>query len=157
MTARTSITVRAVVAFVALSVVATGLTLAGCGSSDASATPTGRASGGPGQSGGDPSSMIAGRLASLVAKGTITSAQEKAVVSAIASSMTGDRPSGGASPSPGAQPQTQSGMFESALATLVSRGTITSVQKSAVATALSKGMQAGGGQPPSGGQPPLGG
>ncbi len=150
MTLRKSITVKAVIALLALGVVATGLTLAGCGSSKAAATLTGQASGKPSQ--GDPASMIARQLASLVTGGTITGAQEKAVVSAIASSMTGNQPSGGASPSPGAQPQRQGGMFEPALATLVSKGTITSAQKSAVAAALSKGMQGGGGQPPSGGQ-----
>ena len=150
MALRKSITVKAVVALLALGVAATGLTLAGCGSSKAAATPTGQASGKPGQ--GDPTSMVTRQLATLVAKGTITSAQEKAVASAVASSMTSNRPSGGASPAPGVQPQKQGRMFSSALAALVSRGTITSAQKAAIATALSSGMQGGSGQPPSGGQ-----
>ncbi len=154
MTLRTSITVRAAIALLALGVVATGLALAGCGSTKAVATPTGRASGKPGQGGGDPTSMVTSRLAALVTKGTITSAQERAVASAVASSMTGNRPSGSASPSPGAQSQKQGAMFSSALATLVSKGTITSAQESAIATALSKGTQGAGGQPPSGGQAP---
>lgn len=154
MALRKSITVKAVVALLALGVAATGLTLAGCGSSKAAATPAGQVSGKPGQ--GDPTSMVARQLAALVTKGTITSAQEKAVASAVASSMTSNRPSGGASPAPGVQPQKQGGMFSSALAALVSRGTITSAQKAAIATALSRGMQGGGGQPPSGGQPSTG-
>ena len=104
MTLRTSITVRAAIALLALGVVATGLALAGCGSTKAVATPTGRASGKPGQGGGDPTSMVTSRLAALVTKGTITSAQESAIATALSKGTQGaggQPPSGGQAPSTG--------------------------------------------------------
>jgi hypothetical protein len=148
-----------------------GVALSACGSST-----TSTAAGQTGAVKSGSASNIGARLTqildTLVGKGTITSAQEKLVVAALTKSMGGGRPSGtlqspgaqpaGTQPSPGAQPpsgaQPSSGakgagpssMFSTALSALVSKGTITSAQKAAIAKALSSGMQSG----PSGQQAP---
>ena len=126
---------------------------------------------------GDPSSMLAQALDPLVSAGTITSDQEATVVSALASAMQANAPSGGQPPSqpssgstPPAQPSSDStppavpsggsgpqggpaAMFSDTLAGLVSDGTITADQQTAIEEALSSAMPAPGGQPPSGAAP----
>lgn len=144
-----------------------GLGLAACGSSSGTATTQAPATGAPG--GGQPPDMSARftqTLDPLVEDGTITSDQETAVVEALASSMPGpggqggQMPSSGATPlsgqmpSPGATPQggvpqqgarpDPSQMFSSALDSLVSDGTITAVQETAIAEGLAAAMQQGG-------------
>jgi len=139
-----------------------GLTVAACGGSSAG-TGTAAASGAPG--GGqmpDMSSMFAQALDPLVEDGTITSAQADAVVDALAASLPdrgaqgqGDQPPGqGSQPSPGATPDggtpldagsrpDPGAMFSSALGELVTAGTITADQETAIVEALSSGMQGG--------------
>jgi hypothetical protein len=151
----------------------TGIAISGCGSSSGSASAGVSAQNQPV---GDMSSQITKLLDPLVENGTITSSQESAVLEALASAM-GNGP-GGATPSPGATPpagaqptpgatppsgaQAPSGgqapqggrgptaMFSKALASLVSDGTISATQKTAIVKALSAGLQGG----PSGGQQP---
>ncbi len=84
---------------------------------------------GPGENGGmpgDPSTMLTQRLDALVSAGTITSAQEQTVVSALKAAMSGafsggqagqtapapgaTPPAQGAAPSPGATPPSQGGV-----------------------------------------------
>lgn len=167
----------------ALALAATGLAgaLAACGSTESTAqaqtVPAGASQAGGQQ--GAPSALFKQALDALVTKGTITSAQEEAVVTALASAMANGRPSGsvaspgaqptpgvtpapgatppsGAMPAPGATPVGGAGpsaMFSSALDALVKDGTITSAQKTAIVDALGAAMPGApqSGQPPSGG------
>jgi len=146
---------RAVTAVVAVLLVATGiLALAGCGGKSSTAGRRNR----PGSNGqwGGMGTVLARQLGPLVQKGTITSDQEKAVVTAfetmIASRMQGGQPpyqggqspyQGGQSPAPGSQQQRpqRGAMFTSVLASLVKNGTITSAQSKAVSQALMSGRQ----------------
>jgi len=144
---------RAVVlaASLLLTIGASGFALTACGGSSvadaqAQAVATGvtQASG----SMGDPSDAIAQRLAALVEDGTITSAQQAAVVAAVKASMPGGSggapqgapPSPGAQPPQGAQPPDQGAMFSTALDALVEKGTITAAQQTAIEAALTQGV-----------------
>jgi len=146
---------RAVTAIVAVALlVTTGiLALAGCGGTSSKAGQSGRPGFG-GQPGGDMTALLTKQLDVLVANGTITSDQEKAVVAAFKSSMANGGPGGqppsqgGQPPSPGSrQQQPQSGggpgggMFTSVLASLVKNGTITSAQSKAISQALMSGQR----------------
>jgi hypothetical protein len=146
--------------------------LPACGGSAANTTASVPA--GPGQNGsrpGDPSTMLTQRLDALVTAGTITNAQEQAVVSALKAAMAdafsgrqgaqgapspgATQPAQGSAPSPGATPPSQGGaapggatgaggpggrqLFSSALAKLVSAGTITTAQSQAIIEALTPG------------------
>jgi hypothetical protein len=138
-----------------------GLLIAACGGSSDSASTTQTATG---QSPGgqqDMSSMFADALDPLVEDGTITSDQESAVIEALGSSGPsgqgqGGQPSAGATPPSGQTPSAggsppasaqqgsmrdPSEMFDSALDDLVSDGTITASQQSAISEALSSAMQ----------------
>ena len=112
------------------------------------------------------SALFTQALAPLVKAGTITSDQESAVITALSSSgpgqggqmpsagatpPSGQMPSSGATPPSGAQSSMPdpSRMFGAALDALVSDGTITSAQETAITKALSSAMQQGG----PGGQP----
>jgi hypothetical protein len=139
---------------------AAGLGISACGSSAATAATQAAATGAPG--GGqapDMSATFTTALDPLVKAGTITSDQESAVVDALKSSMPGDgqggqapgsgsTPPSGSMPSPGATPQggskgtrpDPSQLFSSALDKLVSNGTITSAQETAISKALSSAM-----------------
>jgi hypothetical protein len=134
-----------------LAVGMSGFALAACGGS---ATSDARAqaapSGMPQANGqmGDPSTMIARQLDSLVEDGTITSDQQTAVVAAIKASMPGGsggaaqgaQPSPGAQPSAGAQPPDRGAMFSTALDALVEKGTITAAQQTVIEAALTQSM-----------------
>jgi hypothetical protein len=147
---------------------AAGLGLAACGSSSGTATTQAAATGAPG--GGQPPDLRAvftQALDPLVEDGTITSDQEAAVTEALTTSMpgpggegragqapsSGAAPSGGQMPTPGATPQggvpqqgsmpEPSQMFSPALDSLVSDGTITSAQQTAITEALSAVMRQG--------------
>jgi hypothetical protein len=141
-----------------------GLLLAACGSSSGSASTTQAAA--TNASGGqapDMSATFTAALDPLVKAGTITSAQESTVIDALSSSMPsggqGGQPSAGATPPSGQTPAagatppsggTQgskpdaSQMFSSTLDGLVSDGTITSAQETAISKALSSAMQQAG-------------
>jgi hypothetical protein len=144
-----------------------GLLLVACGGSSGSASTTQTAA--TDGSGGQPpdmSSMFGTALDPLVEAGTITSDQETTVIDALTSSMpsggqggqggrpspgatppTGQMPSSGATPPSGAQQGSApdaSQMFSSTLDGLVSDGTITSAQETAVSEALSSAMQNAG-------------
>jgi hypothetical protein len=161
--------VRAVL--VAASVVAVAAVaavgLAACGTSESTAqaqTVPANAQGGGTM--GDPSSMFTQALDPLVTAGTITNDQEQTVISALSSSMSANapsggmqtppaQPSGGSQPTPGAQPSAgatpPAGMpqggpaaaFSDALDGLVSDGTITAAQATAIEDALSAAQPAG--------------
>ena len=154
----------AVAVLILAATTAAGLGISACGSSSTTAT-TQAASGAPG--GGqapDMSAAFTTALDPLVKAGTITSDQESAVLDALSSSTpsgqggqapssgstppSGSMPSAGATPPSGAQGGTQgpSKLFSVALAKLVSDGTITSAQKTAISSALSSAMQGGPGQ-----------
>jgi hypothetical protein len=141
-----------------------GLTVAACGGSSAG-TDAAAASGAPGGQMPDMSSVFVQALDPLVEEGTITSAQEDAVVEALSASLPdrgaqgqGDQPPGqGAQPSPGATPAAGTPpdavsrpdpgvMFAAALDELVAAGTITADQETAIVEALDSGMQGGPGQ-----------
>ena len=159
--------VAVVVAVVILAAATTGgLLLAACGSSSGSASTTqAAATNAPGGQAPDMSSMFSTALDPLVKAGTITSDQESTVIDALTSSMpsggqggqggqpspgatppSGQAPSSGATPPSGAQGSAPGGgqMFSSTLNSLVSDGTITSAQKTAIAKALSSAMQNAG-------------
>jgi hypothetical protein len=143
-----------------------GLLLAACGgSSDAADSAQTAAAGGPGGQPPDMSSMFAEALDPLVEAGTITSDQETAVISALGSAGPGGAQGQGGQPSPGATPPSgqmpddgatppsggqqgsmpdASQMFDSTLDGLVSDGTITASQQTAISEALSSAMQQGG-------------
>jgi hypothetical protein len=155
----------AVAALILAATMAVGLGISACGSSTTAATTQAAATGAPG--GGqapDMSAAFTTALDPLVKAGTITSDQESTVLAALSSSMPGGQggrapssgatPPGGSMPSAGATPPSgaQGGMqgpgkmFSSTLAKLVSDGTITSAQKTAISTALSSAMQGGPGR-----------
>ena len=158
---RRPIVAIAVAALILAAATAGGSVLQACGGTTATTTQA-AASGAPG--GGqapDMSGMFTTALDPLVKAGTITSAQEAAVVTALKASMPsggqgGQPPGQGSLPSPGATPNGTppsaaarpggSGMFTAALDKLVSAGTITAAQETAIAKALSSGMQGGPGQ-----------
>ena len=157
---------RGVIAVVATALlVTTGiLVLVGCGGSSSTASRPNR----PGFNGqwGGFGTILTRQLDPLVQKGTITSDQEKAVVTAfenvIASRMQGGQSpyqggqapyQGGQSPAPGTQQQRpqRGAMFASVLASLVKNGTITSAQSKAISQALMsgrRGFAAPSGAPP---------
>ena len=146
-----------------------GLLLAACGSPSGSASTTQAAvAGGAGGQAPDMSATFKTALDPLVKDGTITSSQESAVLDALSSSMPGGgqgvQPGAGATPpagqtlGDGATPPSggQQGsapdpgrMFSSQLNSLVSDGTITSAQETAVSKALGSAMRQAG---PGGGQ-----
>ena len=156
----------AVAAVILAAALAGGFILAACGSSDDAGATQAAATGPAGQP-PDMSSMFAEALDPLVEDGTITSDQESAVIEALGSSGPrgqGGQPSG-SQPSPGATPPSgempadgatppsggqqgsmpdPSQMFGTALDDLVSAGTITSSQETAISEALSSAMQQGG-------------
>ena len=156
----------AVAVLILAATTAAGLGISACGSSPTAATTQADANGAPG--GGqapDMSAAFTTALDPLVKAGTITSDQESTVIASLSSSMpsggqSGQAPSSGSTPpsgsmaSPGATPlsgaqggmQGPSWMFSSTLAKLVSDGTITSAQKTAISSALSSAMQGGPGQ-----------
>jgi hypothetical protein len=146
-----------------------GFLIAGCGGSSGSASATQTAAAGPGGQAPDMSSLFAQALDPLVQDGTITRDQESAVIDALGSAgpggqAPGGQPSGGQlspgatppsgqMPSPGATPPSggqqgslpdPSQMFSSALDGLVSDGTITASQETAISEALSSAMQQAG-------------
>jgi len=149
----------AVAAVILAAALAGGFVLAACGSSDDASATQAAATGTAGQP-PDMSSMFAQALDPLVEDGTITSDQESAVIEALGPSGPGGQggqPSGG-QPSPGATPPAgatppgggqqgsmpdPSQMFGTALDDLVSAGTITSAQQTAISEALSSVMQQG--------------
>jgi hypothetical protein len=140
-----------------------GLLIAACGSSSGSASDTTQAAGGVTGQPPDMSSLSTTALDPLVQDGTISSDQESAVIEALSSTMPGGgqggQPSPGATPPSGEMPGAgatppSSGqlesmpdagqMFGSALDGLVSDGTITSSQQTAIGEALSSAMQQAG-------------
>jgi hypothetical protein len=156
--------VAVVVAVVILAAATTGgLLLAACGNSSGSASTTqAAATNAPGGQAPDMSATFSAALDPLVKAGTITSGQESTVVAALTSSMSsggqGGRPSPGATPPSGQAPSAgstppggaqgsapdASQMFGSTLDGLVSDGTITSAQETAISKALSSAMQNAG-------------
>jgi hypothetical protein len=164
----------AVVAAVVILAAATtgGLLLAACGSSSGSASTTqAAATNAPGGQPPDMSSVFSSALDPLVKAGTITGDQESTVIDALASSLPsggqgglGGQPSPGATPPSGQMPSSgatppsggQQGsapdagqMFSATLDGLVTDGTITSAQETAISKALSSAMRnaaPGGGQ-----------
>ena len=133
-----------------LTIGVSGFALTACGGSsvaDAQAQAVGTGTTQANGSMGDPSDAIAQRLAALVEDGTITSAQQAAVVAAVKASMPGGSggapqgapPSPGAQPPQGAQPPDQGAMFSTALHALVEKGTITAAQQTAIEAALTQG------------------
>ena len=154
----------AVAVLILAATTAAGLGISACGSSSTTAT-TQAASGAPG--GGqapDMSAAFTTALDPLVKAGTITSDQESTVLDALSSSMpggqggqapnSGSTPPSGSMPSPGATPRggstgampDPSQLFSTALDKLVSNGTITSAQGTAISKALSSAMQGGPGR-----------
>ena len=130
---------------------ASGLVLAACGGSSVTDAQAQAASSGmtrPGGQTGDPGAMIGQQMDALVEDGTITSAQQAAVVAAVKASMPGGSggapqgapPSPGAQPPQGAQPPDQGAMFSTALDALVEKGTITAAQQTAIEAALTQGV-----------------
>ena len=157
-------------AFVILAVATVGgATIAACGgSSDGAAEAAASAAPGGGHM-PDMSSVFTQALDPLVEDGTITGAQEDAVVESLTASLPdrgaqgqgGEPPSQGTQPSPGATPSGDTppdagarpdpgSMFTDALEELVEGGTITADQETAIVEALSAGMQGG---PSQGGAP----
>lgn len=155
--------------------------LGACGTSESTAeaasaqTPAFAAQAGGLQ--GDPSALLAQALDPLVSDGTLTSGQGEAVVSALASAMAVNVPSGGMQASPeqpadGSTPPSMpsdgsaapampqggpTALLSDTLDGLVSDGTITADQQTAIEEALASAMPAPAGEPPSGGtQPPSG-
>lgn len=139
-----------------------GLLLAACGSSSGSAG-TAQAAGASGGQRPDMSAMFTAALDPLVQDETITSAQESDVIEALSQSMpvggqagqpspaatppSGQTPGAGATPPSGGQQGSApdpSRMFGSTLKNLVSDGTITSAQKTAIGETLSSAMQQSG-------------
>lgn len=156
-----------VAASLALATAAACIGVGACGGSSnageqAQAGPSGMSQ--PNGQTADPSALFRKQLDTLVTRGTITSAQEDAVVAALKESLAQSRPPGagaspGTQPTPGGQPSAgmrppdPSTMFSAALDALVKAGTITSAQKTAIADALSSVMGAAlpGAQPSAGG------
>jgi hypothetical protein len=156
--------VAVVVAVVILAAATTGgLLLTACGSSSGSASTTqAAATNAPGGQAPDMTSVFSSALDPLVEAGTISSDQESTVLDALTSSMpssgqggqpspgatppSGQAPSAGATPPSGAQGAMPdaSQMFSSPLDSLVSDGTITSAQETAISEALSSAMQKAG-------------
>lgn len=146
---RRSIAALCAASLTAVAALAIAFTVAACGSSAPATTTQTGPSGMPQGVGamGGPGTMMSSQLDALVKKGTITAAQQKSIVAALKSSMTGVRPSvgatSGAQPSAGAQPQgggqpsSMSSMYSKALDPLVKDGTITGAQETAVIAALS--------------------
>ncbi len=155
----------AVAVLILAAATAAGLGISACGGTTATATTQATATGASG--GGqapDMSAAFTTALDPLIKAGTITSDQEGSVIDALTSSMpggasgqapsSGSTPPGGSMPSPGATPQggsegampDPSRLFSSALDKLVSDGTITSAQRTAIGKALSSAMQGGPGQ-----------
>ena len=144
---------------------AAGLGISACGSSATTATTQAAATGAPGdRQAPDMSAAFTTALDPLVKAGTITSDQESTVLDALSSSMpggqggqapnSGSTPPSGSMPSPGATPRggstgamrDPSQLFSTALDKLVSNGTITSAQGTAISKALSSAMQGGPGR-----------
>ena len=154
----------AVAAVLLAAATAGGFLLAACGGSSGSASSTqSAATNAPGGQAPDMSATFKTALDPLVKAGTITSPQESAVIDSLSSSMPGGgqggRPSPGATPPFGQMPGSgatpssggqqgsapdRSGMFSSQLKSLVSDGTITSAQETAISKALSSAMQQAG-------------
>jgi len=160
---RRPIVAVAVAALILAAVTVAGFGIAACGSSSDSATTTQAAASGPpgGGQAPDMSALFTQALDPLVKAGTITSDQESAVIAALSSSgpgQGGQAPSAGATPPSGQLPSSgatppsgargslpdPSQMFSTALDSLVSDGTITSAQETAITKALSSAMQQGG-------------
>ena len=162
---RRPIAAVAVAVLILAAVTVAGFGIAACGSSSDSAATTAQAAvtGAPGGQAPDMSALFTKALDPLAEDGTITSEQESAVIDALASSTPGggqggQMPSAGATPpsgqapSDGATPPSGSQgsmpdpgqMFSTALDSLVSDGTITSAQETAITEALSSAMQQGG-------------
>ena len=158
------------VAAAALATVAAAGALAACGDSSTS-SPASAQSARPG-GGGMVTQAFSAALQSLVDDGTITPSQKTAVLEALSSAGPQGGPGGqgvtpgggqgatppsdvqGASPTGGAPqggPPDMSSMFSSALDDLVSSGTITSAQQTAIVEALTAAMPQGG---PGGGASP---
>ncbi|MCX6374243.1 MAG: hypothetical protein NTX16_14455 [Actinobacteria bacterium] len=157
---RAPIRVAVLAAALVVTVGASGFVLAACGGSSAADSqaqlgPSGMPQ--PDSPMGDPGAMITQQLDALVEDGTISSAQQTAVVAAIKTSLPGGsggapqgaEPSPGAQPPSGARPPDRGAMFATALAALVERGTITAAQQAAIEAALAQGMPGA----PSGAQP----
>ncbi len=140
-----------------------GLLLVACGTSSGSGSTTGSAAANPpGGQAPDMSSMFSSALDPLVKAGTITSDQEGTVIDALTSSMpsggqadqggqaspgatqpTGQAPSSGATPPSGGQQGSMPDagqLFSSTLDGLLSDGTITAAQETAISKALSAVM-----------------
>ena len=163
---RRPIVAVAVAALILAAVTVAGFGIAACGSSSDSAATTTQAAATGAPGGGqapDMSALFTKALDPLVKAGTITSEQESAVIDALASSTpsggqggqmpgadatppSGQAPSAGATPPSGTQGSMPdpSRMFSTALDSLVSDGTITSAQETAITEALSSAMQQGG-------------
>jgi len=154
----------AVAVLILAATTAAGLGISACGSSATTAT-TQAATGAPGdRQAPDMSAAFTTALDPLVKAGTITSDQESTVLDALSSSMpggqggqapsSGSTPPSGSMPSPGATPRggstgampDPSQLFSTALDKLVSKGTITSAQETAISKALSSAMQVGPGR-----------
>jgi hypothetical protein len=162
---RRSIAAVAVAVAMLAAVTAGGLLIAACGgSSDSGSTTQAATAAGPGGQMPDMSAMFTTALDPLVTDGTITSDQESTVISALSSAGPGGQgqagqpspgatppsgqvPSGGATPPSGGQQGSRpdaSQMFGSTLDGLVSDGTITASQQTAISEALSSAMQQAG-------------
>ncbi len=164
---RRPIVAVAVATLILAAVTVAGFGIAACGSSSDSTTTMQAAAGGApgGGQAPDMSALFTQALDPLVEEGTITSDQESAVIDALATEAPGaGQGQGGQMPSPGATPpggqQPSAGatppsgaqgsmpdpsqMFGAALDSLVSDGTITSAQETAITEALGSAMQQGG-------------
>ncbi len=160
---RRPIVAVAVAALILAAVAVAGFGIAACGSSSGSATTAQTAASGPpgGGQAPDMSALFTQALDPLVKAGTITSDQESAVITALSSSgpgqggqapSAGGTPPGGQMPDSGATPPSgaqgsmpePSQTFSTALDALVSDGTITSAQATAITKALSSAMPQGG-------------
>lgn len=138
--------------------------LSACGSS--STTATGSSGGGTATTqsvaGGPPdmSAVFADTLAGLVSDGTLTAAQQEAVLNALSTAGPAGAPGAGqpsAAPAPQGSPPAQadgqmnppdaSSMVAGALEPLVAEGTLTSAQQQAVVDALSSAMPQPGSAP----------
>jgi hypothetical protein len=152
---------RGIIAFTAVAVPAAAASLAfgACGGSTGStaAVPAGQP-GGP-QAGGAPadlSTVVGDALDGLVDDGTITTAQQTAIVEALGEDPRGDGPQASPPPSPQepaakGQPPSGDDMAATVLDGLVEDDTLTSAQADAISQALADAMPGGPGAraPPS--------
>jgi len=144
----------------AVPVAAASLVLGACGGSvtSASAAPGAGLAGGPrpGAAPADPSGVVSDALDALVDDGTITSAQQAAVVEAFGKGPEGGTPQA-SPPAPGQEPATKGqapsaqDMLANVLDPLVDDGTLTGAQADAISQALADAMpgQPGARAPPS--------